>query len=237
MKPVCLFLIVIMLASCHAKFYPGAADASGYLTNCKNELGKTWPENRTINLVFHGHSVPAGYFKTPVVNTAASYPFLLLQALKEIYPHAVINSITTAIGGEHAVKGAKRFKSEVLPHRPDVIFIDYALNDRKVGLEQARTAWVKMIKKAARKKYKLILLTPSPDQAVDILDSTSDLEKHSNQIKELANQYGVGIVDIYGAFKQRVVAGDSLSVFMSHRNHPNEKGHRLIAQELMKYFR
>ena len=22
-----------------------------------------WPRNRTINIVFHGHSVPAGYFK------------------------------------------------------------------------------------------------------------------------------------------------------------------------------
>lgn len=237
MKHISIVLLVALLASCQAKSYPEAVSASGYLDNTKTELEKTWPKNRTINLVFHGHSVPSGYFKTPVVNTVGSYPYLLLKELKEIYPHAVINIITTAIGGEHSVDGAKRFESEVLTHRPDVIFIDYALNDRRVGLEKARTAWIKMIGKAVKKKCKVILLTPSPDQGVDILDATSELEKHSNQIRELARQYGVGIVDAYAQFKQQVLAGDSLSTFMSQCNHPNEIGHLLIVQELMGYFR
>ncbi len=237
MKAICIALLVALVASCQAKLYPEAISASGYLENTKIELEKVWPKNRTINLVFHGHSVPSGYFKTPVVNTVESYPFLLLKELKEVYPHAVINVITTAIGGEHSAEGAKRFESEVLTHRPDVIFIDYALNDRRIGLDKARAAWTNMIRQAAKKKCKVILLTPSPDQGVDLLDATSDLEKHANQIKELAKQYGVGIVDAYAKFRERVLAGDSLSAFMSQRNHPNAKGHLLIAQELMTYFK
>jgi len=45
------------------------ADPKVYLSDVKQELEKTWPQNRTVNLVFHGHSVPAGYFLTPHVNT------------------------------------------------------------------------------------------------------------------------------------------------------------------------
>jgi len=38
--------------------------------------------------------------------------------------------ICTAIGGENSSAGARRFESDVLVHKPDVLFIDYALNDR-----------------------------------------------------------------------------------------------------------
>ncbi len=207
-----------------------------YLNDIKTALQKEWPENRTINLVFHGHSVPAGYFKTPVVNTLESYPFQLLKELKALYPYAVINIINTSVGGENSVSGEKRFKSEVLIHRPDVLFIDYALNDRGVGLEKSAEAWETMIKVSLKNKIKVILLTPSPDQRVPILEPGNELERHAIQIKTLSTKYGVGLIDSYRLFREKVVSGDSLSVYMSQVNHPNKKGHLLITEEILKYF-
>jgi hypothetical protein len=201
------------------------------------ELKKEWPKNRTINLVFHGHSVPAGYFKTPVVNSFESYPFQLLKELKKIYPYAVINIIITSIGGENSSSGEKRFESDVLVHKPDILFIDYALKDRAIGLDKSAESWSKMIEKATKKDIKVILLTPSPDQSINILDANSDLEKHSLQIKTLAKKYSLGLVDSYQTFKQKVILGDSVSNYMSQVNHPNEKGNLLIANEIMKYFK
>ena len=46
-----------------------AADAVRYLLPLREELTKTWPDNRAIHIVCHGHSVPAGYFATPTVDT------------------------------------------------------------------------------------------------------------------------------------------------------------------------
>lgn len=214
----------------------GLADQSGYLQEIKMELEKKWPENRTINLVFHGHSVPAGYFKTPVVNTLDSYPFLLLQRLKVRYPHAVINIINTAIGGENSIEGEKRFVSEVLIHKPDVLFIDYSLNDRGVGLENSYKAWDKMIKGALKKNIKVILLTPSPDQRIDMLEPNNLLEQHRNQVVRLAQENGVGLIDSYSLFKDRIIAGDNVANYMSQVNHPNQSGHQLIADEASIYF-
>ena len=57
-------------------------------------------------MVAHGHSVPAGYFKTPVVQTFDAYPHLPHKALNERYAHAVINVIVTVMGGEDSVSGA-----------------------------------------------------------------------------------------------------------------------------------
>ncbi|MES1224848.1 MAG: SGNH/GDSL hydrolase family protein [Bacteroidota bacterium] len=229
--------LAAILFFCYSYTKSKIADPSIYLDNIKTELKKEWPKNKTINLVFHGHSVPAGYFKTPTVNTLESYPFQLLKQLKALYPYAVINIINTSIGGETSVSGGKRLKSDVLVHKPDVLFIDYALNDRSVGLDKAKEAWEKMIKLALKSGIKVILLTPSPDQSVNILDEKSELDIHSNQIKELAANYEVGLVDSYKLFRQKVVQGDSLTVYMSQINHPNEKGNWLIANGIMEYFK
>lgn len=210
---------------------------SDYLAEIRVLLRQDWPANRTVNLVFHGHSVPAGYFKTPEVKTLESYPFLVLKELKGLFPNAVINAITTAVGGENSESGAERFEADVLIHKPDVVFIDYALNDRPIGLEAARIAWASMIQKAVERKIKVILLTPSPDLDVDILDSTTELEKHAAQIRALAKEYGVGLVDSYALFRQIAAAGQSLEPYMSQPNHPNGKGHSLIARAIVEYFK
>ena len=213
------------------------AQTNDYLKEIKDELKKEWPHNRTINLVFHGHSVPTGYFRTPEVRTFDSYPFLLLKELKAIYPTAVINVITTSIGGENSTQGAKRFKKDVLIHKPDVLFIDYALNDRKIGLERSKKNLEKMIKQALKKGTKIILMTPSPDISVDFLKPGNELELFAQEIKSLAAKYKIGVVDSYGIFKQVAEHGKNIKDYMAQSNHPNEEGHQLIADGIMEYFK
>ncbi|MEQ9437424.1 MAG: SGNH/GDSL hydrolase family protein [Cyclobacteriaceae bacterium] len=214
-----------------------AADTATYLADIKDELMTVWPDSRTINLVFHGHSVPAGYWHNHEVHTLESYPNIVLRKLKAQYPYAVINVIVTAIGGENSVKGQERFTRDVLSHRPDILFIDYALNDRSVGLEQAREAWEKMIQAALEQNIKIILLTPSPDQRLDILEPENPLALHADQIKELARQYHTGLADPFTQFQQIAASDEALSDYMSHVNHPNEKGHEIIVEEIIKWLK
>jgi len=213
------------------------ADPKNYLNDIKAELKKEWPKNRTINLVFHGHSVPTGYFRTPAVHKLEAYPFLTLKQLKEVYPNAVINVITTSIGGENSLQGEKRFKRDVLTHKPDVLFIDYALNDRSIGLEKSREAMEKMIRKALKRNIKVILMTPSPDLTVDILKPDNILEQFTSQLIHLADKYNIGLVDSYGAFYELAKSGEDLKSYMAQSNHPQKKGHQVIADEIVKWFK
>lgn len=208
-----------------------------YLSALKAELGKKWPENRTINLVFHGHSVPTGYFATPNVNTLDAYPHALLVKLKQLYPYAVINVITTSIGGENSEQGQKRLKNEVLVHKPDVLFIDYALNDRGIGLDRSKAAMEKMIRVALNKGIKVILLTPSPDIGTNILQADNPLMQHTEQLISLAKKYHIGLSDSFGQFKVLAKNGQNLKDYMAQSNHPNKKGHQIIADELFSYFK
>ena len=210
---------------------------STYLNDLKREMQIEWPNNRTINLVFHGHSVPAGYFLTPEVNTLAAYPALVLKEIKARYPFAVVNVIVTAIGGENSVQGAERFERDVLIHKPDLLLIDYALNDRGAGLEKSCHAWSQMVMMAKEQNIKMILLTPSPDQSVDYTNTNNELQQHTDQIIRLAKGHQVGLVDSYGAFEFLYKDKEELRKYMSQVNHPNEKGHELIAREIIEYFK
>ena len=233
---ISIALLLITVLTGYRPTPPGVADPATYLTDIKTELTKEWPKNHSITLLFHGHSVPAGYFKTPVVNTLSAYPQQLLKRLKDRYPYAVINVLITAIGGENSEQGAARFQTDVLPHKPDVLFIDYALNDRRIGLEKAKQSWQTMIEQAQRAGIKVILLTPSPDLKVDMSNPANELNQHANQIRQLADQYQTGLIDSYKAFDAKRQQGDSLSQYMAQGNHPNEAGHALIVNELVKWF-
>ena len=208
-----------------------------YLDEELNELSKKWPGNRMVNIVCHGHSVPAGYFATPFVDTLHAYPHLLLKLIKERFPFACVNVIVTAIGGENAVSGEKRFEKEVLCHNPDLITIDYALNDRGIGLEKAKRAWESMIEMALERKKKVILLTPTWDNTFYLKDENWDLLKaHAEQIRALSKAYGVGLADSFAAWEKRIEETSDLAQYLSHVNHPTREGHEIVANEIGRYF-
>lgn len=233
----CLFAASLALA---APLPAQPADRVAYLAPVVAELEHAWPKNRAVTIVCHGHSVPAGYFRTPVVDTFNAYPHLLHRALKERFPLAVINVIVTAIGGENAVKGAARFERDVLPLRPDVVLIDYALNDRGAapgfGLPAARAAWESMIEKAQAAGARVILLTPTPDTRVKSDGPDDPLRRHAAQVRQLALEHRVGLVDSLARFDAEVQGGVPLAELMSHVNHPNARGHALVAAAAAEWF-
>ncbi len=215
----------------------GVAEGDVYLADISRELSKKWPDNRAVSIVCHGHSVPAGYFATPAVDTFNSYPHLLHRALKRKYDNAVINVIVTAIGGENSISGAKRFKADVLNHKPDLVLIDYALNDRACGLEKSFKAWSEMIRMAKAEDVKVLLLTPTLDANHVPGNAEEPLNQHAEQIRSLAAEYNVGLVDSLAAVDMELEKGTKTAELLSNGwNHPNRRGHDIVVREALKWF-
>ena len=208
-----------------------------YLDEILDGMAKRWPENRTYNIVCHGHSVPSGYFATPLIDPFHAYPHLLHRLVKERFPFASVNVIVTAIGGENSAQGAKRFEKDVLPHSPDIVTIDYSLNDRGIGLEEARKAWSFMIEMALKAEKKVILCTPTWDNSFYRQDENwHALVEHAQQVRSLADEYDVGLADSFSAWEKRIEEDSDLAQYLSHVNHPSHAGHQLVANEIGRYF-
>ena len=222
MKPF-LLLLVLMTGFLRAE-EPALSPA------LLGEFTKPWPKNRTINLVFHGHSVPTGYQKTPEVRTFESYPQLVLKKLKERYPLAVINVILTCIGGEDSTRGAARFEKDVLCHQPDVIFIDYALNDRRKPADQVEAAWLSMIGMAQKRNIPVVLITPTGDSAAKLTDPQDPLCQRADLIRRLAKENHLVLADVFAAWQAEVAKGTPQTDLLSQPNHPNLRGNTLAAE-------
>lgn len=213
-----------------------SADLRTYLAPVVDELKKKWPHNRSVRIVTHGHSVPSGYFRGGAVETFKAYPHLLHRKISGAYPTAVVSVVPTGIGGEASPAGAKRFAADVLALKPDVVTIDYGLNDRRVGLEAARAAWSKMISQAKAQGVKVILLTPTGDMKSDLSSASDPLVQHAEQIRLLAAQHEVGLVDSLQFFAWLQAKNGNYEDWMSQGNHPNLRGHIVVAEKLAAWF-
>jgi hypothetical protein len=92
-----------------------------------------------------------------------------------------------------------------------------------------------MIRQALASGVKVLLLTPTPDETTNLEQPAQDLADHRAQIIALAEEYGVGLVDSWDAFRRRVAAY-GLENLLSYKNHPNRRGHELVRDELLRWF-
>ncbi len=228
-------VIAIALSACGAdgRQAPAATSGSQCLAKVVHDLQATWPSNSTINIVAFGHSVPAGYGKTPEVNKRGAYPRLLEDALSERYPHAVLNVITSGVGGENSTQGLARFQRDVLDHHPRVVLIDFALNDRPLGVEVARSNLAKIVDGVRSDGACPVLLTPTWDEQASPDQVGDPLGEQAAMIRRLAKDLDVPLADSLAAFD--AYTGDR-HLLMAQFNHPNRAGHELVVDQLLPLF-
>lgn len=230
-------IVVLSFAKESVSLDQKIADKQTYLADLSTQLNLRHPHNRVVNIICIGHSVPAGYTKTPLVDPFSAYPHLLHKRLKEKYPYAIINVIVAAKGGEDSNKGMKRYVDDVLLFAPDLITIDFGLMDRFLHLQSSRINLKSMIGLAKDSGIKVLLLTPTPDLLVDMNNPKDPLNQQAVMIRKLAAEYNVGLVDSYAAFQRYAEQGGKIEDVLSNgRNHINRKGHEIVTNELIKWF-
>ncbi|MDI4646664.1 SGNH/GDSL hydrolase family protein [Cohnella hashimotonis] len=57
------------------------------------------------------------------------WPYQLARALRETYPQMTLRTSNVAIGGENSAQGALRYADEVRAAAPDLVVLEYMLND------------------------------------------------------------------------------------------------------------
>ena len=55
-------------------------------------------------------------------------------------------------------------------------------------------------------------------------------------IRRLAAEYHVGLADSYAVFRAKAEAGEKMASFMAQVNHPDARGHAIVAEEILRWF-
>lgn len=107
------------------------------LTNTYKKL----TEDKELTVVYLGGSLTAG---TGLSNAEEkelySWRGLSGAWLRENFPDANINTISTAIGESGTFLGTYRVQEDVIANKPDLLFIEYAINDTYKKSDQATAA-------------------------------------------------------------------------------------------------
>ncbi len=96
-------------------------------------------EGKEVRIAYFGGSITA----------APGWRPKTLKWFKETYPQANISEINAAIGGTGSDLGVYRFQQDVLRHKPDLVFVEFSVNDENAtpvniwrGMEGiVRQAW------------------------------------------------------------------------------------------------
>jgi len=121
----------------------------------------------------------------------------------------------------------------VLSHKPDLIFMDYALNDRRKPLEKVEASWRSMIEEAKKSGVPVVLLTPTGDAAADLAKPGDPLRQRADLIRRLAKDEDVPLADVSAAWLAELGKGTPQDQLLSQPNHPNLRGHTVAADTIV----
>lgn len=176
-------------------------------------------------------------------------------------PVRVINS---GVGGNHTQHARKRFARDVLEHHPEIVIIQFGINDSAVDVwktppaEQPRVALAvfkknlrHFVTKLRHSQVQVVLMTPNPLRWNAKMKKMYGkppyrpekeegfnvlLHKYAEAVRKVAKAEHVPLVDVARAFAAYGAApGQSVSDLLLDGMHPNEKGHRVIASALMEH--
>ncbi len=187
----------------------------------------------------------------------AVYPGVLQQELiNQGIPGAVINA---GVPGNTTADARERFERDVLQLDPDIVTIQFGLNDSAIDVFDGRTE-----PRVSREEYetnlsyfvmmlrdrgcRVILMTPNPGRWTDSLVNRYGQEPYdpadpwgfnhlntvyAESVRQVGRRHDVPVVDIYGYYEEYdTVSDQSADDLLLDGLHPNSAGHRIVADLL-----
>jgi acyl-CoA thioesterase-1 len=182
-------------------------------------------------IVAFGDSITAGFA------VRRGFPSFWKEMLQQKFPESRVEVINSGISGDTSQDGLARLKWSVLSYEPDLVTINFGINDcvLGLGLEEFEMNFVEMVRSIRSGPNSEVLLLSSQPLETPPYDRL--VLDYYQAVERVAKEMDVGFVDVYGAWMERVRAGTPLgSLIIPGLDHPNEAGYRIIAKELMKLF-
>ncbi len=184
-----------------------------------------------VTIVAFGDSITAGFA------VRRGFPSFWKEMLVRKFPEAKIEMINSGVSGDTTMDGLARLDWSVLSYEPDMVTINFGINDcvLGLGLEEFEMNFVEMVRRIrAGPESEILLLSSQPLETPPYDRLVLD---YYQAIERVAGEMDVGFVDVYKAWMERVRQGTPLgSLILSGLDHPNEAGYRIIAEELMEHF-
>jgi len=209
-------------------------------------------------IVAFGDSVTEGWMDVSTRDGFAVYHHQLKVLLHERFPEPVLNVINSGRAGETVTDGLKRLEPDVFRYAPDLVLVQFGLNDCAAGGAAGVDSFRRTVQTAVERireatGAEVILLTPNfmctadnPNICAEHRDkgwaetfcrlqNEGTVARYAQAVRDVGSELSVPVADIYGQW-QRLAdeGGDTDALLANGLNHPNAEGHRLAAQTIFE---
>ena len=184
-----------------------------------------------LSVVFFGASLTWGANASDPQLT--SYRAQMARRFEAAYPNAHFTFWDAAIGGTRSQLGVFRFERDVLSRQPDLILLDFTLNDDLTGTdEEVLASYESLVRRAiieANCPIELVFFPGAREiRRPDI--ALPRVEAH----RQIARAYNAATGDAIALMRQRVQDGavtvEQLWPLKTDQTHPGDKGYALYAE-------
>lgn len=201
-----------------------------------NNIVRKIKEDKKATIVYLGGSVTGGFGSS----NAAEFSWRALSGkyLKEQFPEAELNLINAGVGGTGTGYAKFRLTNDVLSHNPDLIFIEFSINDCYDGYTTD----------ISYRYYESLLhsihnFNDEIDIVMVVITDRGNMRNGPSSIAkahyEIAERYGLPLIDIMSA-----VAADMKEnpehdedYFLKDWAHPNDNGYAFYASVVNKFLK
>jgi len=167
----------------------------------------------------------------------AGYIDFFKEMILSKYPGSDFQIISKGIPGDTALDGLYRIERDVIIYKPDLVLIQFALNDAFSGCPVSKfqeTIQAIINKVRTDTRAEILLLTsilPGNEYDENIVNGFYD------RLRNIAETSNISIVAVHEYWKKRISEGiPSSSLLQSDQVHPTVDGYRLMAEAIMEQF-
>ena len=221
---------------------------------------------RPVTIACLGDSVTHGCFEIYKTNEGhiatfcraeEAYPALLKREIANLFPFASPVIVNAGVSGDKSYGGLERLERDVLSFRPDLVIVNFGLNDSmnkdvEGGLETYDQSMRAIFEKVLMSGAELILLTPnymnrgiSPflteemfigiAREAAVVQNSGILTRYVETAKKAARDMSVPVADAYAVWQALDKNGVDTDALLSNNiNHPTKEAHGFFVQEIMR---
>lgn len=187
-------------------------------------------QDKKLTVGYFGGSITEGAGSSDPEKT--SWRALNTAWLREQFPEAEITPIQAAIGGTGSDLGAYRIDRDLLAHEPNLVFVEFAVNDNGMSYNHVAEHYETVLRKiyTANPCADVICLFTITRAIYEYIRRGQEYISRAAQ-SAIAHAYGVSaILDVGAALADRTVAeGGDWSRYTTDTVHPNDEGYVIYA--------
>lgn len=186
-----------------------------------------------VRIVCFGDSVTGVYYHT---GDRRAWCELVGIALRRLYPRAPLEMVNAGVSGNSTADGLARMEADVIRPHPQLVVAMFGLNDvTRITPDDFRANLRQIVQRSRQAGAEVILMTPNAVSAGDDKRLPGKVADYAQITREVGRELAVPVTDTFHAFES-VQAGDHRAWLgmMSDTIHPNMRGHRLLAGEVVR---